>query len=933
MAILQAQAKLYQGFRCYVVDKTISAFLSSSFTMGNRNIPSPLLDGNGNYTVYPNAKASKIIRTIADLFVSPTVGLSNQKLKTFGGGNNVITPGTPRVIDNTNNWKFVSELKCKFPTYFRLDIEALGLPEGTDCVIQMEEGFVIEGDYPGSFKSPNPYNPQFTTFRTPKRFYNVKLPTSIATLSSVTGFRRYANAGLNTVSTMVPRITYNPGRFASLEMSYFNKVTTARKTVRPGSTMASLFTLTPPAYFRTRLYDSTFVTSPFTLNQPSNLARIRYTSSLIYNYLFLTSSPYKYHGIIKNLDGFVMLAANVTRIEMRYDYTAYTYMASNVGHLRKAEANLTSQSILQCDVLHKEGIVQQSSVVSTLYCSGDKPLRLVTNPSVTSVSLRLGSGTTNIKVEWGDGSIETYTTPNTTITHTYSTAGEYNVRLTGQLDSLGEGTTPAYSSTFRGIANLGELGLKYVSGLGRYGDIIPDVFPSSLEAIPYCFYNRTSGLGGFGGPYSMPAYTTYSGTYQTKVRNWNMSNIKDISFCFYNIRNAVMTSVMTQWNVSNVTNMESCFEKSGMPTGQFDNLSQWNTGNVTNMKNMWKDGTNYFTIQYITGWNTSSVTTLEGCFNGQYNGLYNINFSDWDTSNVTNFSYCFANIQDGVDTNVCNGWDVSAATNMDYMFYATTATYGAFGATRSFNLKDWCVPQFTTEPTNFKTGSGRIPPPWGHCGGLREVIPLVATGTVNRESTIKKFGSYSIQSGASYLRPQAYLQYYTRTGFVGTSKFGVEGWFYLTANNPSSYISLFEDTSGLRVYVSSTGELRMTYRDSTGASFTHNTGQTVSINTWHHICLDFNSPSFRFFFNGVGQTITITTGIYQYQLQDIIIGSNNAGSFFYIDDFRVSNAARHIANFTPPTTPHTNGPGPLDVDPFIILLLNAEVNTLDDPSS
>jgi hypothetical protein len=910
MAIIQAQAKLYQGFRCNVVDKNISAFLSSSFTVGNRNMPSPLLDGNGQYTIYPNILGSKILKMVADIVCQPQTSFTG-RYKTYGGGNNVITT---QGVDNTKNWKVVSELKCKFPTYFRLDIEALGIPEGTDCVIQMEEGFVIEADFPGSFKSPNPYNPSFTTFRTPKRFYQVQL-TSQATVSSVVGFKRYAQAGLNPTFTMSPRITYNPGKFAALEMSYFVKTTNASKKVVSGSNATSVFTFQPLNKFRTRLYGSDFVTSPFTLTQPSNLARVRYSSANLYDYWFLQSSPYKYHGIIKNLDGFVMMAINATRIEMRYDYQSTFNVNANVGFRKRTTAALTSQSILQCDVLHKEGIVQQSNVVSTLVCSGDKPMRFTTLPSTTNVSLLLGAGAVNIKVEWGDGIIETYNAPGT-ITHTYSTSGTYDVRLTGSLESLGSGITP-YGTGFRGISNLGEVGLKYISGMGRYGDILPTQLPASLEQMPYCFYNRA------GYPTGSPGSLPTTNNYLTIIANWNTSNIKDISFCFTGILNNLSTPLCSSWNVSNVTNMESCFQNSQIVSDQYNNLSNWNTQSVTNMKNMWNGGINYFTIEDILNWNTSNVTTLEGCFRAQYNGIPTTGFN-WDTSNVVSFKDCFRDIQDGISGAICNTWDVSAATDMSNMFYNTTIQYAS-----TFNLKDWCVPQFATPLVSF--GADRLPPPWGHCGGVRLPLPVITGGgPVNRDNTVKKFGSYSIQSGAGYLTVPPNLSYHTRVGYNNNGPFTWEGWFNLTAYNPSSGYRLLDDDSYFIIVVETDGELTIRHRwaPDDNVQFV-STGQTLNLNSWYHIAITNDGGTSKIFVNGQ-LTNTLSTGysstIRVPVFNAIRIGTNTAGSFFYIDDFRISKTVRYTTTFTPPTAAFTN-------DANTVLLLNAEVNLVDDPST
>jgi alpha-tubulin suppressor-like RCC1 family protein len=175
MAIQSAIAKLNIGVRLWVVDKNISAALVSSFSLGNKNLPL----SNG-LVVYPNVLPFRILRAVADLQAPITLTVVDERYKTYGGGNNVISPGSPRVIDNTDNWKVIPSLTCKFPTYFRIDVEKLQLPEGTDCTVDFEEGWILEGDFPGSTRQPSAAVNNFFTFRTP--WYGLSFMTAPVSL-------------------------------------------------------------------------------------------------------------------------------------------------------------------------------------------------------------------------------------------------------------------------------------------------------------------------------------------------------------------------------------------------------------------------------------------------------------------------------------------------------------------------------------------------------------------------------------------------------------------------------------------------------------------------------------------------------------------------------------------------------------------------------
>lgn len=170
MAIVTAQAKLYNGIRLLCVDKNITANLTSTFTVGNFNRP---LQPEEEFEISSGILGFKVLRTAAGCEGIAGLNLVDERYKTYGGGNNIITPqGT----DNQPNWKVNSSLSCVFPTYVRFDVEALGAPEGTDIIIQLEEGFVFEGDYPGTERKALPKVDNLIQFRTPKKF--VAFPTS-----------------------------------------------------------------------------------------------------------------------------------------------------------------------------------------------------------------------------------------------------------------------------------------------------------------------------------------------------------------------------------------------------------------------------------------------------------------------------------------------------------------------------------------------------------------------------------------------------------------------------------------------------------------------------------------------------------------------------------------------------------------------------------
>jgi alpha-tubulin suppressor-like RCC1 family protein len=220
MAIVTAEAKFYQSFRTTCVDKNITANLSTTFNVG--------------------ANVAKVKFYVCDMESVASVALVDERYKTYGAGNNVITPGTPRVIDNTNNAKIISTLVCKFPTYFRVDLEALGLPEGTDIIVDFEEAFAFEGNYPSSLNAPMPLTRNFTTFRTP--WYGLGFLDVTSTVSSIIGNIKQFNIAVAGAMNFVAQGNYSPADGVQMSVSQFN--ISAKITYAPAENILTLFAFT-----------------------------------------------------------------------------------------------------------------------------------------------------------------------------------------------------------------------------------------------------------------------------------------------------------------------------------------------------------------------------------------------------------------------------------------------------------------------------------------------------------------------------------------------------------------------------------------------------------------------------------------------------------------------------------------------------------------
>ena len=218
MATLIASAKLTNAFRVRVVDKNISAAITTTATLA--------------------AVVFRTRRTVSDLESSSTLA-NTMRYATKGG---------------KGEFTCTSSVVCEFPTYIEIDIEALvlqGLPEGIDCVLNFQEGWQLEDrgrQLPsGAFEygsntqnAPSPEFPSFVTFRIPKFFRSAF--NAVFSIPTTTALRiRPLSSSVSSISTVFAFGFLNPGKLAALVAGISQMVSIARKTVGTGANILSAF--------------------------------------------------------------------------------------------------------------------------------------------------------------------------------------------------------------------------------------------------------------------------------------------------------------------------------------------------------------------------------------------------------------------------------------------------------------------------------------------------------------------------------------------------------------------------------------------------------------------------------------------------------------------------------------------------------------------
>ncbi len=147
----------------------------------------------------------------------------------------------------------------------------------------------------------------------------------------------------------------------------------------------------------------------------------------------------------------------------------------------------------------------------------------------------------------------------------------------------------------------------------------------------------------------------YATNFNQDINKWDVSNVEDMSSMFYLSK---FNRALTNWNTGNVITMASMFERSEFNS----DISNWNVSNVEDMSRMFalNNGFN----QDISSWDVSSVETMKGMFS--ITKYFNQDLNDWDVSNVKNM-YRMFELAESFNGNIGN-WDVSNVEDISYMF-------------------------------------------------------------------------------------------------------------------------------------------------------------------------------------------------------------------------------------------------------------------------
>ena len=327
--------------------------------------------------------------------------------------------------------------------------------------------------------------------------------------------------------------------------------------------------------------------------------------------------------------------------------------------------------------------------------------------TTTDESITLPISGSGMTVNWGDGDT---TAASGSVSHTYGTAGDYTIQITGELtrfhlnnaadasklvsiDQWGTASWTTMNNAFSGASNM-------VYNAADSPDLSSVTDMSSMFAATTSFNGNLSSWG-VSSVTDMEDMFFFATSFNGNLSGWDVSSVTDMGSMF-----TAATSFngnLSGWDVSSVTDMGSMFTAASSFNG---NLSGWDVSSVTDMGSMFNAASDF--NQPLSSWDVSSVTDMGNMFNAA--SSFNGNLSGWDVSSVTDMGSMFNAASDF--NQPLSSWDVSSVTDMSDMFNfasdfnqplsswdvsSVENMYGMFRDATSFNgnLSNWNVSSVT----------------------------------------------------------------------------------------------------------------------------------------------------------------------------------------------------------------------------------------------
>ncbi|WP_299899388.1 BspA family leucine-rich repeat surface protein [uncultured Aquimarina sp.] len=259
-------------------------------------------------------------------------------------------------------------------------------------------------------------------------------------------------------------------------------------------------------------------------------------------------------------------------------------------------------------------------------------------------------------VDWGDGTAITSEIGNAT--HTYTTAGSYEVKIIGDFPRI-----------YFGFLSNNENASKLQS-IKQWGS-------QQWTSMEYAFSNCINVVIDATDTPDLTGVTSMRGMFNEcrsisdnggGIGDWNVSAVEDMNTTF---RNSSFNENINNWDVRNVGSFYGMFQSA---TNFNQPLNNWRLNSATTTTQMFSGATQF--DQDLSDWNTDNITRMNGMF--QSATSFNRDLSNWNVSKVEKFQNMFSGAT--AFNQSLGSWDISSANAMVSMFNnsgLSTANYDA----------------------------------------------------------------------------------------------------------------------------------------------------------------------------------------------------------------------------------------------------------------
>jgi hypothetical protein len=272
--------------------------------------------------------------------------------------------------------------------------------------------------------------------------------------------------------------------------------------------------------------------------------------------------------------------------------------------------------------------------------------------------------------------------------------------------------------------------------------------------------------------------------------------------------------------------------------------------------------------------------------------------SYYSASNTTNFTTGANSIYIG------RGFDSAAYYTNGYIDDLRITKYARYQS--SFTPPTAALPEYATGNDRYFSNTSLLLHMDGANGSTTftdnsaNARTITAVGNAQVSTTQSQFGGASayFDGTGDYLSLSGGMPSGTGTAFT------IECWIRL--DDLSAYRAITRTAGGLDIGVQPNGLINC---DQTSVGIIANSATgVITAGTWYHVAVTRDtSNSYKIYVNGT--QVASATNAFSVTAATTIGYSAYSGSHYfkgYIDDFRVTNALRYTANFTPPTSAHPN---------------------------